>query len=126
MNKIIAITIIVGLLAFGSRAKACDAGKAAVVPIKATVDKTQIDIPFDYRDCISPAQISFSVITQKKSKTFLVLVRDITTGTEYRLDPYRAVSTVFAFPPLPAAGHLYVVSLFDGSPGKMGAEIYAH
>lgn len=124
MNKIIAATIIVALLAFGSRAKACDTGKASVAPITVTADKVQIDIPFDYRDC-TQASVSFTVIAQKKSKTFVVWVTDITTGAVYRLDPYRAVSTTFAFPPLPAAGHAYVVSLGDGAPGKIGAQVYA-
>jgi hypothetical protein len=124
MNKIIAVTIIAFLLAFASKAKGCDTGKGTVAPVKVVISKTQVDVPFDYRDCTQPT-VSFTVITQKKSRTFQVWVTDITTGVVYRLDPYRPTSDTFAFDPLPAAGHLYVVSLGDGAQGKIGADIYA-
>jgi len=113
------------LLFLAIASTACDAGKGTVAPVKATITRQQVDVPFDYRDCAAPSTISFTVVASKKTQSFTVRVLDAVSGTEYTLDPYRPLSDTYAFPPLPAAGHLYFVELLNGSNGKITANVYA-
>jgi hypothetical protein len=113
MKKIVALLLM---------ALACDSGKTFV---KASVGSHQeVDVPFDYRDCVSQT-VTFTVVSQKTQSGLSVRVKDLTAGVEYSLDPARPIGNTYSFSPLPAAGHFYLVELLNGTNGKITANIYA-
>lgn len=114
------LSILLGSLALLSfPVAACDAGKTLV---KATVPGGVVGmVPFNYADCVTPNQVTFTVVSSKVFKTaprISVRILDQTTGIEYLTDPYAPISSTFVLT-VPAAGHSLVVELLNGTGGKV-------
>jgi hypothetical protein len=114
MKKIILALVLSAMFS----ASACDALKGVVAPVVVFVSpETEVDVPFDYRDCASPAQVSFT-ITGKSVKNFSARVSDLTTGIEYTTPIHAPISNVISFSNIPAAGHLLWVRILNGARGN--------
>lgn len=116
MKKILTMVLI---MSAALSAFACDALKGVAAPVVVFVSpETEVDVPFDYRDCASPAQVSFTITGKASAKYFTARVLDLTTGIEYTTPAHAPISNVISFSNVPAAGHLLWVKVLNGARGN--------